>query len=146
VLPTDLWYLDTVKLRSDWRIKASEDMQPGTALEAVALIDEAIAIYQDPDFYSMRLAAAYVADSMPEIIETARRLIHIFDNEMQLAEDGQVDPTFAVLQSKAQQVAAVTQILAEIEGDDRVESYKVDELKGSIERIKDRLRAIAAGI
>ena len=146
VLPTDLWYLDSVKLRSDWRIKAPVEQQPDSARAAIRLIDEAIAIYQDPDFYSMRLAAAYVAESMPELIETARRLIHIFDNEMQLAEDGEVDPTFAELQSKAQHVAAVTQILTDIEDDDRVEPYKVAELKGSIERTKDRMRAIAADL
>jgi spermidine synthase len=146
VLPTDLWYLDTVKLRTDWRIKASEDMQPGAARQAVALIDEAIAIYQDPDFYSMRLAAAYIADDMPEIIETARRLIYLFSNEMQLVEDGEIDPTMPMLQSKAQQVAAVRQLLSDVEGDDRVESYKIEELRGSVERIIDRLRAVAEGL
>jgi len=146
VLPTDLWYLDTVKLRTDWRIKVPEDMQPGPARQAVALIDEAIAIYQDPDFYSMRLAAAYVAGDMPEIIETARRLIHMFSNEMQLVEDGEIDPTMPMLQSKAQQVAAVRQLLSDVEDDDRVQSYKIEELRGSVERIIDRLRAVAEGL
>jgi hypothetical protein len=144
VLPTDLWYLDSVMLRADWRVNAPADQQPDAAREAIRLIDEAIAIYQDPDFYSMRLAAAYVAESMPELIETARRLIHIFNNEINLAEDGEVNPTFAELQVKATHVGAVAQILTEIEGDERIEPYKVAELKGSIERIKDRLRALAA--
>ncbi len=146
VLPTDLWYLDTVKLRTDWRIKASEDMQPGAARQAVALIDEAIAIYQDPDFFSMRLAAAYVAGDMPEIIETARRLIYMFSNEMQMVEDGELDPTMPMLQRKAQQVAAVRQLLSDVEDDDRVESYKVEELRRSVERIIDRLRSVAESL
>jgi hypothetical protein len=146
ILPTDLWYLDTVKLRADWRIKSSQDMQPDAARQAVALIDEAIAIYQDPDFYSMRLVAAYVAGDKPEIIETARRLIYLFSKEMQLVEDGEFVPTMPMLQRKAQQVAAVRQLLSEVEHDDHVASYKVEELRGSIERIIERLRAVAEGL
>ncbi len=146
VLPTDLWYLDTVKLRADWRIKSSQDMQPDAARQAVALIDEAIAIYQDPEFYSMRLVAAYVAGDTPEIIETARRLIYLFSKEMQLVEDGEIDPTMPMLQRKAQQVAAVRQLLSDVEHDERVSSYKVEELRGSVDRIIERLRAAAKGL
>jgi hypothetical protein len=146
VAPTNLWYLDSVKLRTDWRVKAPAEEQPEAAQAAIELIDEAIAIYQDPDFYSIRLAAAYVADTMPEIIETARRLTFIFDNEMGLAEDGEVNPSFPTLQAKARHVAAVEQILAGIEDDDRVEHYKIAELKASIEQSKARLRALAEGL
>ncbi|NOR37385.1 MAG: hypothetical protein GQ577_11605 [Woeseiaceae bacterium] len=94
----------------------------------------------------MRLAAAYVADDMPEIIETARRLIFMFSNEMQLVEDGEFDPTMPMLRRKAQQVAAVRQLLSDLERDDRVESYKIEELRKSVERIIDRLRAVAEGL
>lgn len=143
VSPTDLWYLDAVKLRVDWRIKAPASQQPNAARAAIRLIDEAIAIYQDPDLFSMRLAAAFVADSMPEIIETSRRLIYIFGNEMKMAEEGQTVPTFNALQTKAQQIAGVTQILSDIAADDRVDAYKVAELQNSIEQIKIRLLAMA---
>ena len=145
-LPSDLWYLDTIKLRSDWRIKEPEESQPESAREAVAMIDEAIAIYQDPEFYSMRLAAAYVAGDLPEIIETARRLIHIFSTEMGFVEDGDIDPTMPMLQAKARHVAAVRQLLSEVEGDDRIESYKVEELRASVEDIIERMQAIAEGL
>jgi hypothetical protein len=65
---------------------------------------------------------------------------------MQLVEDGEIDPTMPMLQSKAQQVAAVRQLLSDVEDDDRVQSYKIEELRRSVERIIDRLRAVAEGL
>jgi spermidine synthase len=146
VQPTDFWYLDSVMLRADWRLKAPEEQQPAAASEAIRLIDEAIAIFQDPDFYSMRLAAAYVAERMPELIETARRVIHIFNNELQLVEDGQISPSFPELQAKALHIGAVMKVLADIEGDERVEARKLAELNESIEQVKNRLSEIAANL
>ncbi len=38
VLPTDMWYLDTVELRADWRIRiTTPGQQPKTAREATRL-------------------------------------------------------------------------------------------------------------
>ena len=143
VLTTDLWYKDAIKLRVDWRIKVSnEDLQPRLAREATALIDEAIALYQDPDFYTMRLASSFVADDAPEIIETARRLIYIFDREIKLAEDGQFNPGPAALRRKLMQVNAVQTILAGTESDDRIPAYKRDQLTASIEQVSGRLQAL----
>ena len=69
VSPTDLWYLDSVKLRADWRINmAAPEYQPQSAREATRLIDNAIALYQDPDFYSMRLASSFVADDVMNVV------------------------------------------------------------------------------
>jgi hypothetical protein len=144
VLTTDLWYKDAIKLRVDWRIKVTnEDLQPRLAREATALIDEAIALYQDQEFYSMRLASSYVADDAPEMIETARRLIHIFDLEIELAEDGQIDPDPAELRMKLMQVNAVRTILAGFQNDDRFPAYKRDQLTASIERVSERLLALS---
>jgi hypothetical protein len=36
--------------------------------------------------------------------------------------------------------------LSDVEHDDHVASYKVEELRGSIERIIERLRAVAEGL
>jgi hypothetical protein len=144
VLTTDLWYKDAVKLRVDWRIKPSnEGLQPRLAREATALIDEAIALYQDKEFYLMRLASSYVADDAPEIIETARRLIYMFDREIELAENGQIDPDPAALRAKIVQVNAVRTVLADFENDDRIPAYKRDQLTASIERVSGRLQALS---
>jgi len=139
-LPTDLWYLDTVKLRVDRRIKATAPgSQPRLAREAIKLIDEAIALYQDPDFYAMRLAAAFVADDAADIIETARRLIYIFEYEATLAESGQVKLDVRTLRAKLQQIAAVEHVLTNFAEDDRIPSYKVEQLKTATESVSDRL-------
>ena len=144
VLTTDLWYKDAIKLRVDWRIKATnEDLQPRLAREATALIDEAIALYQDKEFYSMRLASSYVADDAAEIIETARRLIYIFNLEIILAEDGQIDPGSAALRTRLMQVNAVRTVLANFKDDDRIAAYKRDQLAASIEEVTERLEALA---
>jgi hypothetical protein len=144
VLTTDLWYKDAVKLRVDWRIKASnEELQPRLAREATALIDEAIALYQDKEFYSMRLASSYVADNAPEVIETARRLIYIFELEVELAEDGQIVPGAAALRTRLMQVNAVRTVLANFKDDDRIAAYKRDQLTASIEQVSGRLQALS---
>jgi len=144
VLTTDLWYKDAIKLRVDWRVKATnEELQPRLAREATALIDEAIALYQDKEFYSMRLASSYVADDALEIIETARRLIYIFDLEINLAEVGQINPDPVDLRMKIMQVNAVQTILANFEGDDRIPAYKRDQLTASIEQVSERLLALS---
>ncbi|MGI9272998.1 MAG: spermidine synthase, partial [Woeseiaceae bacterium] len=144
VSTTDLWYKDAVKLRVDWRIKVTtEGMQPRLAREATALIDEAIALYQDPDFYTMRLASSFVADDAPEIIETARRLIYIFDREIELVEEGQLNPEPQALRTKLLQVDAVQTILAGTENDDRIPAYKRDGLATSIEQVSARLQALS---
>jgi hypothetical protein len=144
VLTTDLWYKDAIKLRVDWRVKATnEELQPGLAREATALIDEAIALYQDKEFYSMRLASSYVADDAPEMIETARRLIYIFDREITLAEVGQIAPQPVELRKKIMQVNAVQTILANFEDDDRIAAYKREQLTASIEQVSERLQALS---
>ena len=143
VLTTDLWYKDAVKLRVDWRIKVtSPELQPKLAREATALIDEAIALYQDQDFYSMRLASSFVADDAPEMIETARRLIYIFDHEIRLAEQGQFEPGPAALRAKLQQVSAVQTVLAEMQNDDRIAAYKTAQLSSAVGRVSDRLQVL----
>ena len=91
----------------------------------------------------MRLASSYVADDAPEIIETARRLIYIFDLEIKLAEVGQINPRSADLRKKIMQVNAVQTILANFQDDDRIPAYKRDQLTASIEQVSERLLALS---
>ncbi len=144
VLPTDLWYKDAVKLRVDWRVKVTtEGMQPRLAREATALIDEAIALYQDQDFYAMRLASSFGSDDAQEMIETARRMIYEFDREIGLAEKGQIDPGRQAIVAKLKQITAVQTVLNELQGDDRVAPYKIEQLGSAIDRVSERLKILA---
>lgn len=143
VKTTDIWYLDTVKLRADWRIKATgPDQQPKMAREATQLIDNAIAIYQDPDFYSMRLASSFVADDVFDVLETARRLIYIFENEVSRAERGEITPDRRSIVTKLRQVEAVRQVLSNLAEDERIPAYKISNLDAGTSSVLDRLKGL----
>jgi spermidine synthase len=145
VRPTDLWYLDAVKLRADWRIKVKdENLQPQVAREATRLLDNAIAIYQDPDFYSMRLASSFVAGDVLIATETARRLIHMFDQEVARVESGDINPDTRSIIAKMRQVEAVRLILQNLQGDQRIPEYKLASLESAINQVAERLRALPA--
>jgi spermidine synthase len=141
---TDLWYLDTVKLRADWRMKVTTPgYQPRLALEAERLIDNAIAIQDDPDFYSMRLGAAFVADRALDVVETARRLIYIFDRELDNAEKGRVEVNRGAIELKLSQVEAAREVVKEIEtSHPDVPKYKTELLAKRLTRVVGRLTAL----
>ena len=89
VLPSDLWYRLSVKLRTDWRIKVTTpELQPRMALEAIALIDSAIVFFQDFEFYTMRMKAALVAADLHSVLETGRRLSYLISYELDQVEFG----------------------------------------------------------
>ena len=89
VLPSDLWYRLSVKLRTDWRIKVTTaELQPRMAVEAIALIDSAIVFFQDFEFYTMRMEAALVANDSYSVLETGRRLTYLIEYEMDQIDSG----------------------------------------------------------
>ncbi len=144
-LPTDLWYLDSVKLRADWRIKVSNpDRQPGMARDATRLIDNAIAIFQDPDFYSMRLASTFVAGDVLDVVETARRFVSIFEAEVERAEQGEVTLDAQSISAQLRYIDAVRQILNSLREDDRVPPYKLSGLEAATNSVAERLRSLPA--
>ena len=142
--PTDQWYLEAVKLRADWRIKVTTpEYQPRLAREAKRLIDNAIAIFQDPDFYSMRVAAAFVADDAIDVIETSRRLLYVFDNEVDNAAEGRIDVTPASIDQKLRQIETVRVVVDQVRRDHDIPDYKTEQLDrelGNIIRRLERLR------
>jgi spermidine synthase len=141
VRPTDQWYLESVKLRADWRIKVTNpEFQPGLAREAQRLIDNAIAIFRDPDFYSMRVAAAFVAGDAIDVIETARRLLYVFDNEVDNAIEGTIDVTPNAIDRKLQQIETVRTVVDQVRRESNIPSYKTEELDRELANIIRRLR------
>ena len=137
---TDLWYLEAVKMRADWRIKVTTpEYQPRFAREAKRLIDNAIAIYQDPEFYSMRVAAAFVANDALDVIETARRLIYIFGTEVDSAEAGRLDVGVQAIDLKLSQVNAVRDVLEQVRRSHEIPGYKIEQLERDLAAITRRL-------
>ena len=145
--PTDQWYLESVKLRADWRIKVTNpEYQPQLAREAKRLIDNAIAIFQDPDFYSMRMAAAFVADDAIDVIETGRRLLYVFDNEVNNAEEGRLDLTPAAVDQKLLQIETIRVVVDQVRRDHDIPGYKTEQLDRELGNIIRRLEQLRASI
>ena len=141
--PTDQWYLESVKLRADWRIKVTTpEYQPMLAREAKRLIDNAIAIFQDPDFYSMRVAAAFVADDAIDVIETSRRLLYVFDNEAINAEQGRLDVTPAAIDQKLRQIETVRVVVDQVRREHDIPTYKTEQLDRELGNIIRRLEQL----
>ncbi len=141
--PTDQWYLESVKLRADWRIKVTTpEYQPRLAREAKRLIDNAIAIFQDPDFYSMRVAAAFVADDAIDVVETSRRLLYVFDNEVDSAVEGRIDVTPAAIEQKLLQIETVRVVVDQVRQDHDIPSYKTEQLDRELGNIIRRLEQL----
>ena len=141
--PTDQWYLESVKLRADWRIKVTTpEYQPMLAREAKRLIDNAIAIFQDPEFYSMRVAAAFVADDAIDVIETSRRLLYVFDNEVNSAEEGRLDVTPAAIDQKLRQIETVRMVVDQVRREHDIPTYKTEQLDRELGNIISRLEQL----
>ena len=140
---TDQWYLESVKLRADWRIKVTTpEYQPILAREARRLIDNAIAIFQDPDFYSMRVAAAFVADDAIDVVETSRRLLYVFDNEVNRAEEGRLDVTPAAIDQKLRQIETVRVVVDQVRREHDIPTYKTEQLDRELGNIIRRLEQL----
>ncbi len=141
--PTDLWSLEATKLRADWRIKVNTPgLQPRFAREAMRLIDNAIAIYQDPDFYSMRIAAAFVAGAAMDVIETTRRLIYIFNNEVDRVEEGVIEPAPGAFDLKLRQIDTVRAVVDEVRRSHDIPRYKTEQLDRALRDMISRLEAV----
>ncbi|HEY5623738.1 MAG TPA: fused MFS/spermidine synthase, partial [Gammaproteobacteria bacterium] len=140
VTPTDLWYLEATKLRADWRIKVTTpSFQPRFAREAKRLIDNAIALYQDPDFYSMRVAAAFVADDAMDVIETARRLVYIYNEEVDRVEQGVFEAPRAAFDVTMRQIDTVRAVVDEIRRSHNIPRYKTEQLDRALRDLVTRL-------
>tara|TARA_B100001250_G_scaffold414626_1_gene454852 strand:+ start:2610 stop:5789 length:3180 start_codon:yes stop_codon:yes gene_type:complete len=137
---TDQWYLESVKLRADWRIKVNNpEYQPELAREARRIIDNAIAIIDDTDLYGLRISASYVAEDIPEILETSRRLIYIIKGEINLVKDGLYDITTEIIDRKILQIEALKTVLNEMVINQDVDTYDIDSITNNLDNILEEL-------
>jgi len=145
VLPSDLWYETSVKLRANWRIKLTNpEYQPRMANEATQLIDSAIAYYPSQELHLMRLQSTHLAGDYLANVETARRLIYIMGNEATDFENGNLAVDQAATRLRLQQVRQILAFLDDVEGDPRVPAYKLKSLRDSAAEITRRLQELAA--
>jgi hypothetical protein len=144
--PYDQWYLNAAKLRADWRITATRMGESSDyAAEALAIIDEVIALRQDINFYGMRMAAAYLADNYDAVVETARRMVWLVRQrfEYRTAESAQEIPATELskmlLRLESMQIG-----LSVVRESGRVADYKFVSLDESISELQHRIETFAA--
>lgn len=143
VLPTDLWYAMSVKLRAEWRTRVTTPgYQPRFANEATRLIDSAIAFFPDNEFLLLRIRSTQVAGDLTASVETARRLVYKIELELRGAEDGAYTLSAAELELKRRQVAQLERLAGSIAGDPRARETNLQSLQSSIRQLAERLRAL----
>ncbi len=79
--PTDLWYPLAVKLRAEWRTKVSTQ-QPQLALQAIDIIDRAIATHHATDLFVLRAGSAVIAGKPRYFVETAAVLAGLITTKL----------------------------------------------------------------
>jgi spermidine synthase len=143
VLPSDLWYSDSVKLRSEWRVRlTTPEYQPRMANEATALIDSAIAFTPDFGFYLLRLKSTDLAGDVQSTLETARRLLFLFTNEIERVESelSNFGPATKILRN--QQFDEVGELLEKISSDGIALQLDIELIEATIAELRSRLDAL----
>jgi len=143
VLPTDLWYAMSVKLRAEWRIRVTTpEYQPRFANEATRLVDSAIAFFPDTEFLLLRIRSTQVAGDLTASVETARRLVYMLELELRNAEDGNLTLGSADLELKLRQVGQLGRLAESISADPRARETNLHSLEASIRQQAERLKAL----
>lgn len=143
VLPSDLWYLPSVKLRADWRIKVSTPgLQPRMANEAVRLIDSAIVFSSTVELYSMRLKAVTITDDTMKILETAAQLSYLALNQVERVYDGYSSMSTQNIRTMSGYGAQVDKVIQYLETKTVSTEKRFATLKSSNVRFKDILTQI----
>jgi len=144
--PYEQWYLAAAKLRADWRIVATRTGESGEyAAEALAIIDEVIALRQDIDFYGMRLAAAFLADDYDAVVETARRMVWLVrqDFEFRTGTSGR-GLSASEISKMITRMESMQTGLSVVRESGRVADYKFVTLDENISELRQEIESYAA--
>ena len=139
VLPTDIWYSTSVKLRSEWRIQlTTPGYQPRMFNEATALIDSAIAMFLDVQLYTMRIRTTYLAGDIDSTLATARSLLRVIGYQIDRMEANPVRPSDEAIEARSVQLAEIERLMGEMAlGADR--TSELEQIFATSESHKTRL-------
>ena len=131
------WYQRAAILRAGWRIRMmqSGDVEAHRA-ETLAIIDRAIAVNEDLDLYGMRVAAAYLAGDYPAVLETARRITAMVNEELDSFESR--IPTDKARQL-SQRLQATSISLATAREKGNIPAHRINALERQLQRLQQRL-------
>ena len=138
---TDLWFVESTKLMVEWRNYLSRvEGRSELAAQARQIIDLAIATHPVPDLYSARIASAYFADLPHEVLETARRLTHILESELDSLAEDVADQELANLRIgfREEQLNLIDEAVKEMAVRHDLSETSVAEVLEQIDRVKNR--------
>ena len=141
--PTDLWYLQATKLRADWRIRSQDPTErEQLGVEAREAIDNAISLYQDLEFYGMRLAAAFLAEEPLDVIETARRMVWVMQDEIKRAAWAGWEIPPATIQRNTARVNSMAVGLRQLLDEGKIPEYKFQDVDVQMQLLLDEYQAM----
>ena len=128
---TDLAFPLASRLRAAWRTNVpNPEQRRRYALEALQIIDLAIAFEAEPRDYLIRAAAASIADRPHALLETARSALRILEWKSTTADARGLDD----LQGTASKILG---LLEPLSGDDRVPRYRLQEVRARLRTVLD---------
>ena len=144
--PNSQWYVRAAKMRADWRVHLVQQGQPKSlAIDAMGIIDDAIALHQDLDIYGMRMAASFLAEDYDATVETARRMIWAMRSDLESrATLNEQSMSSREAASAIRRLNSIAGGLEELRNRGIVEGYKFDDLTTQAAALRSQLRELAA--
>ncbi len=141
------WYLDAAKLRSDWRINAAKNGESSKlAEEAMDIIDNAIAVHQDLDFYGMRMAAAFLAEDYNATFETARRMVWYMQSELRfLRQSGDAVISVNSVVGQVRRLQSIKAGMAAVRDGGHIGEIRLGRLDAQIDALIGELQDLSKG-
>ena len=140
--PTDLWYPLAVKLRAEWRTKV-QSQQPKLALEAIDIIDRAIASHYGTDLFVLRAGSGVIAAKPRHFVETTSVLAGLLKFKFERAGRGQYLFFPGELRIIQVRVAGILNGLQSTREALPKLAYRVDEVIREYEKLEVRVVAVA---
>lgn len=147
VEPLEPWYAEAALLRATWRINYdSSDYRRAMLIEAIRIIDRALASYYSGKLYLTRARAASLLGQASAVIETARTAAGLYELQLQFAAREQEPKLLRRLLSARTEAAQMQGVIraAGTSRDSQAEAQRIDRrYAGILERMDteiDRLR------
>ena len=143
VLPTDLWYATSVKLRAEWRIQlTTPGYQPRMFNEATALVDSAIAMFLDVQLYMMRIRSTYLAGDIDATLATAKSVLRLIDIQIDRLEE-QPDASGSQAASlRALRLDEIEGFMSELAARHSDRAPELEQIQDSIDSHRERILSL----
>ncbi len=136
--PHQPWFLRAAQLRVNWRVQAVRSGESTRlAVEAMSIIDDAIALQQDLDFYGMRMVASFLAGNHDATAETARRMIGLLRDDLEFKRLSTETPlALRDLEMATRRLQSIAGGLDSVREADAVARYKIDDVEQQLEALR----------